>query len=390
MTDFERNKEELRRLLDINVQYWLLGAGVSFESNIPLMYQLTYRVGKMLRDNDKDIYSKIIEQLPDNCHVEHVLTHLGDLIAISRRVKSGEALVGEINYPRDALETLYKSIVECIGTTVRYGYRKIDGGDGDLVGEPGNSIVKIEPHLDFVDAVFGSRQNLESRTNISFFTTNYDTLLEDALSLKKKIPADGFSGSAIGFWNPSSIESHDSSKITQYCPLYKLHGSVDWVVDEEFGLVRCRYDVDYLSSKTNLLIYPQSTKYIETQKDPFAFLFGKLRSSLSSSTSHLLAVAGYSFGDNHINNEIEFALRLQNSKTNLIAFSKEVQDEAGNPALPETLERWRQDAKMGRRIYIASDKALYWGENQYKPEDNRILNWWSFAGLTNFLRSGEA
>ncbi|WP_454753907.1 SIR2 family protein [Cupriavidus necator] len=388
VTEFLKNSEHLRRLLDTARQYWLLGAGVSFESNIPLMYPLTTRVDNMLDGDPKRLFAQIRDQLQENCHVEHVLSHLGDLIAIAARVRDGAAVVGEERWDLNGLKGAYRDIISHIGTTVRYGYRAANGTEPEECGEPGRSIVKLDAHLEFVRALFENRSNLEPRSNISFFTTNYDTLLEDALCLQKRIPIDGFEGSAIGYWNPLGSEQKRLSAQSNACPVYKLHGSVDWVNDPTYGLIRCRYDVRYLSSSENLLIYPQATKYVETQKDPFAHLFGCFRSALAVNESHVLAVAGYSFGDDHINNEIDLALASTNKKTNLVAFVKELNIN-GTMQLPPQLELWRQDGRMKARVYIASDKALYWNGERYAPDDGADLLWWSFNGMTEFLREGS-
>ncbi len=133
---------------------------------------------------------------------------------------------------------------------------------------------------------FQTRSNLERRSPITFFTTNYDTLLEDSLALHKKEVIDGFSGGAVGFWNPSKEFSRN--KNSNECFLYKLHGSVDWQRDANQGLVRARYGTKYLSDPSNIMIYPQATKYVETQKDPFASLFAGLRSKLSEKSQNVL------------------------------------------------------------------------------------------------------
>lgn len=137
------------------------------------------------------------------------------------------------------------------------------------------------------------------------------------------------------------------------------------------------------------MIFPQATKYIETQKDPFAKLFDCFRKSLMVNDSHVLAIIGYSFGDDHINTEIDYALRRRGSKTVVIAFSKELANE-GNTALPATLEKWRSDPVFGNRIYVASDKALYCGKTRLPPAEGTSFNWWNFSGLTKFLAQGTA
>ena len=56
------------------------------------------------------------------------------------------------------------------------------------------------------------------------------------------------------------------------------------------------------------MIYPQAIKYIHAQSDPFAELFQRFRHRLGSGTDQVLLICGYSFGDEHINSEIEEAL----------------------------------------------------------------------------------
>lgn len=387
--DFEKNVEHMGRLLSTSTLNWLLGAGVSFESNIPLMYPLTTRVASMLQGEAETIYSSIQAQLKTDSHVEHVLSHLGDLIAIAGRVRDGQVLVGENNWTKAALENAHRQIISAIGTTVRYGYRAAREGEAERSGGPGNNIVSIEAHLNFVRTLLDTRSNLESRSKISFFTTNYDTLLEDSLCLAKKIPIDGFEGGALGYWNPLGSEQKRLEADARAFPVYKLHGSVDWVADPDYGLVRCRYDVNYLSSSENLLIYPQATKYVETQKDPFAYLFSCFRQALASSQSHVLAIIGYSFGDEHINNEIEHALLSLDNKTCIVAFVKE-REEAGGHVLPVKLDEWRMQEKIASRIYIATNKALYWNSQRFVVADeNNELDWWSFSGLTRYLKNGR-
>ena len=46
--DFETITEELKKQLDSSRQNWLFGAGISYNSNIPLMYPLTERVKNII------------------------------------------------------------------------------------------------------------------------------------------------------------------------------------------------------------------------------------------------------------------------------------------------------------------------------------------------------
>jgi SIR2-like protein len=389
VADFDEVLEELQKHMDCAVQNWLLGAGVSLKSNIPLMFGLTERIETLIESEceaeEKDNYKAIKADLADGSHIEHILSHIGDLIALAERSKSKRCWLDGDERPLDELNKLYEIIIKFIGDTVRYGYRAADAASGitEIIGTLKDPIVDIEQHRLFIGALFGVRANLENRSKISFFTTNYDTLLEDALTLEKKLVVDGFSGGAMGFWSPQSEFSKDG-RLIQPSEVYKLHGSIDWNNDPRYGLLRCRYGVRYLSEPGQVLIYPQATKYVETQKDPFAFLFSQFRNHLGSGEDNTFILCGYSFGDDHINSEIQESMRRPSSRTTLIAFSRE-----GAAGLPGLLKVLLEDPLTASRIFVATEKGLYNGNTDLisstLPGD---LSWWSFEGLTNFLVNG--
>jgi len=394
MDDFESLLETLNQhLLDAGHQNWLLGAGISYDAKIPLMYPLTDRVCQIIdaeaEENPKEILNDLKQDLEDDSHVEHYLSHLGDLIAIAERSRAKTAFINNNGYSFKQLFEAYIGIITAIGNTVRYGYKpkNPNNEDPEEVGTAELPIVEIDYHNNFVEALFSNRANLERRSKINFFTTNYDTLLEDALALRKKIIIDGFSGGAVGFWNPDQ-EFTRAVNDSNTCLLYKLHGSIDWHRDKDKGLVRARYGTKYLSDPANIMIYPQATKYVETQKDPFAFLFIGLRQALMSQSQNVLVTCGYSFGDEHINTEIETALTSDGSKTTVIAFMSERPEEG--VVINSTLDRWLNHSKFGERIFVAGKFGLYNNSiSPVLPDGVEALNWSRFAGLTQFLKTGE-
>ena len=389
MNEFDEQFESLKQyVLDAARQSWFLGAGVSFDANIPLMYPLTARVEYLInQDDDEDaqgITAAVKSELPENCHVEHYLSHLGDLIAIASRAKTGSAQIGGSSYSLDQLVSCHGEIVKRIGEIVRYGYR-----DDDNVGTIDAPIVDIQQHVEFVDAVLASKANLEARTALSFFTTNYDTLLEDALSLRKVRVVDGFSGGSVAFWNPDS-EFPSSSGALLSCPVYKLHGSVDWHRDSTYGLVRVRYGTKYLPNPADIMIYPQSTKYVETRRDPFARLFSCVRTELMQTSQNVFATCGYSFGDEHINAEIEQCLASPANKTTVVALVEEQPNQQEGVVVNPTLDRWLCDPAFGDRIFVAGGKGLYNGSlTPQLPEGSTELDWWKFSALIDLLKTGE-
>ncbi|MDP3332027.1 MAG: SIR2 family protein [Methylococcaceae bacterium] len=390
MNDFESLIENLNQHLNSNRQSWLFGAGISCDANIPLMYPLTARVNTIITEagNNKniEIYKALSSNLKTDAHVEQYLSHLGDLIALAERSKDKCASINNENFDQKELRSLHSAIVEAIGITVRYGYKK--NGATEIIGSLDKPIVDIASHISFLKALFRTRVNLTSRSNITFFTTNYDTLLEDAMALEKIMVIDGFSGGAMGVWNPNKEFNSEITSPNQY-NLYKLHGSVDWHRNDEYGLVRARYGTNYLSDLSEIMIYPQATKYVETQKDPFASLFTQFRSVLNSSEPNVFITCGYSFGDDHINSEIETALKSLSNKTNIVAFFQE--DPKDGITINKTLDAWLLNPKFGKRVFVAGKNGLY--NNSLLPvnvHSVKELSWWKFSGLTEFLKTGEA
>lgn len=383
--DFEKKYEEVQQHLDSHYQNWLFGAGISFESNIPLMIPLTKKITADLKDKElRKVYIAIQKLLPQNAHIEHILSQIGDLIAIIERSYSEEIKINNFLYTLEGLSKLYKAIIERISHIVRYGYKS---SAPSLEGSIQNPIVTVNFHQEFVKALFKRSSDLHQRKKVNFFTTNYDTLLEDALSLEKKLVIDGFSGSAIGFWDPTSYKKNTSNN--EY-HVYKLHGSIDWFNDPSYGLIRTRYGTNYLSELSNVLIYPQATKYVETQKDPFATLFNAFREQLRSMNQNVLCVCGYSFGDNHINNEIEGILFSPNNNMTLVIFIKETwNQEHDDTSLSPILNKWLSNSTISDRIFVLTEKGIYNGGLTAYSNEDQEYDWWSFNGLIKLLKEEE-
>ncbi|HKH95673.1 MAG TPA: SIR2 family protein, partial [Beijerinckiaceae bacterium] len=227
--------EEIDRLIGHRRLVWLLGAGASFASGLPLMDGLTARVVDKLRAdkhtikdvagveiNTADFVHDVLCTIGGSCTVEQVLDHLADYLGMARRVaaKTVRTPLGEIRY--DPIERSRLAILHVIRETIRYGYRHDTDPTKQHIGSPGSPIVDVRHHVKFVEALFG--EVLAARfaaSPVDIFTTNYDTLIEDALSLCSVPYADGFSGGAVAFWNPSAYLAKEMIRSR----VYKLHGS---------------------------------------------------------------------------------------------------------------------------------------------------------------------
>lgn len=374
--------QQLDNLLSSSNQSWLFGAGTSLDSGIPLMGPLTEQViAKATEGDDKKALAGIREELDSSCHIEHILSHIADRRAIAERCKNKEVCFGNAKFDLNTLETFHRRLLCSIAETVRWGYVAKNGKDSlEKIGTSTEPIVTIENQVEFVRAVFNHRQKnvSERRRPIRIFTTNYDTLIEDALALECIPYWDGFEGGAVGFRSYRFGDADPASGIR--AQVIKLHGSIDWHLGSDGKVWRVRDSDCYPEKTSRVLIYPQSTKYVATQRDPFASQFDLLRRSLNSREENLFAICGYSFGDEHINQEIQLAMEQTGNKTTILAFSSQMNS---------ILESWANSSWFKRLYIISEDGVFVGGEGPFAtPPDKHKLDWWKLQGVTRLLQSG--
>lgn len=377
--------EQLDRHLASPCLTWLLGAGISFGAKIPLMYPLTNRVKALAQGTEHlALLTALFNEIPEGAHIEHILSHLGDYGALASRSRSKTVSIDNTVFSLEQMNNAHKAILKWIAETIRWGYVPARDENAEQVGNAAKPLVQIGDHKDFVDALFKTSQAglHDRRRAVKLFTTNYDTLLEDALALASVSYWDGFSGGAVAF-RTHRFGDEEPTKAIRAC-VVKLHGSIDWHLGDDGKVWRVR-DIDTYPNRNGLiLIHPQATKYAATQRDPFAAQFDLLRKSLSNREDNVLAICGYSFGDDHINDEIEICMGRADSRTTLLAFVREVD------GLSECLIKWR-GKPWASRLYILTQNGLYVGSRDavHAPAENAERAWWTFAGVTKMLRDGS-
>jgi hypothetical protein len=379
--------EQLDAFLSRRNQTWLLGAGASYEANLPLMGALTEIVLERVKDSDLEpLIQGLRSDIADDAHIEHLLSHLGDHFTLAERKKSEKATICGKEYGLSELQDAHRTILKHITETILLGCQKRGKGEPWEVGDQGKSIVDVTPHRKFVSALLNTRRaGVEGRRPaVRLFTTNYDTLIEDGLAWERFRYWDGFSGGAVAY-RDHRFGSKEPEITERYDALVsKLHGSIDWHLDGNGSIYRIRRNDPTPGDERHVMIYPQATKYIATQRDPFAAQFEMFRRSLNETNGCVLCICGYSFGDEHINDEIELALSSSGNDTTILAFVFE-----GDLGLPQILTKWRS-CEWGRRLFIMTENGLYLGNKGplCQPEKGESLNWWTFSGLTEFLENG--
>ena len=106
-----------------------------------------------------------------------------------------------------------------------------------------------------------------------------------------------------------------------------------------------------------ILIWPASTKYRETQLDPFAQLLERARRVMQPKrgSQRVLVICGYGFGDAHINIEVDRALRESAGDLTVVAFTSE-NEPTGQ------LKTWTEDKMIREQVLIFANRGFFHGD----------------------------
>lgn len=357
--------QDMRDLLSQSQLALLLGAGCSKIAGLPLMPELTKTVldNNKISDNTKSLLDKVRELFSGapSATIEDYMSEIVDLLSIAeRRTRRGasQSKVSVGDQERDATE-LQAALNEIKGT---------------ISSAIGDKEVNIATHQQFVRAIHGSLQAGKAGRGVDYFILNYDTLIEDALGLERVVYCDGFTGAATGWWEPSTFMADGKA-----ARVFKIHGSIDWCLLKDDSLPRrIRSGIKTESDRNHVLIYPAATKYQEAQRDPFAQMLHYMRQSLcpGEGKEMVLAICGYSFGDSHIDLEIENALYQSKGRLTVAVF-------IGTDEPEGKLRNWLDDSVISEQIRVYANKGFFHGNKQSKNDAD--LPWWKFEILARLL-----
>lgn len=358
---------KLEELLFQSGRAFLLGAGCSKCAGLPLTAELTEKTlsSDKLDATTKAILTAIRGQFDgaDDTNIEDYLSELIDLLAIAERRDSRGATqkqvaLGSASYSAGQLRAATDQIKWSIGGVM----------DGKVV---------IETHQRFVKAVHRPLRPGKSMGGqvVDYLVLNYDTVLEDALALERLPFSDGLEGGVTGWWSPATFDR--SGLVAR---VLKLHGSINWCEFPDDPLPRRvanSLQVDSANER-RVLIWPASTKYQETQLDPYAQLADRARRVLrpSRGSQCVLVICGYRFGDAHINLEVDRALRESAGDLTIVAFTSD-NEPSGQ------LKKWHADASVTEQVLIFANRGFFHGA-KVSLSTNDLL-WWKFENITRLL-----
>ena len=365
---FSEAVSKLEELMTQKGRAFLLGAGCSKCAGLPLTAELT---SKALASDALDATTKkILKAIEANfqgakyANIEDYLSELVDLMAIAdrRRIRGANKKdidLGGVKYTAELFENAIEQIKRGIAATL------------DI------NPVSVETHVKFVKAIHRAIRpgKLAGSYCVEYLVLNYDTLIEDSLAFQKVPFADGLSGGVTGWWDCETFA--DKGLMAR---VLKLHGSINWLELEEDPLPRRipKNMGGITLTGQRILIWPASTKYRETQRDPYAQLASQARTALRppDGQQRVLAVCGYSFGDSHINDELDSALYESAGRLTVVVFSSEA-------GLTGILKKWNEDPAVSEQVLIYGKSGFWHGDTV--EESTTDLPWWKFENITRLL-----
>lgn len=314
----------------------LLGAGASRSAGLPDLGGLQDAVRSSSRLNESQ--REQVTELFKTRNLEEVLSYLRRLAAI---LGDGQSLG---DFDGDSAKELQAAITSAI-------IPALDHKDADL-----------EPFRSFANWVSGAYYRLP----VEVFTINYDLLLETGFEELAVPYFDGFVGTIGGQFRPELVDTIDQTEHGHVLPaifvrLWKLHGSVNW---EEVtnGTHRriVRRGVPAMSGAA-AAIYPSDEKYDKSRRVPFVVLMDRFRRALAVPETVTL-VAGYSFGDQHLNEMLFDAARAHSRSETVVFCFNDISSVVGDVAAFT-----RNISVFGKTEAIIGGQQVRWSRTENLP-----------------------
>lgn len=344
---------------------FFFGAGTGAPCELPLMSDLE----KKVKNNLNGKHNGVTDNLFSSRDLEEALTYLRLIVELD--------INGQINgIDREKAEELDELICQ------------------EIIEALAIKNANIKPAIPFAKWLRGTTYNRP----VEVFTTNYDIVLETAFE-KTNVPYfDGFIGNLRARFQQEYVEHSSKSSSDKIPPdfirLWKMHGSVNWLRDDD-SIVRLGDEVSEDESTSGAAdvgkvkaaaIYPSYQKYEQSRKPPYFALQDRFRHALNEEET-LLIISGYSWGDEHINEIITEAAR-SNPRSEFINFS--------NSTMP--IPAACHAREIPNLTSVDSCQAFwkehgYWSEPQDSISDlvyrDGEFQLGDFNNLTNFLARAE-
>ena len=279
---------------------FLLGAGASYKAGIPISKEMVEKVELLLNEND------------DWKEFRDLYFYLKSSILYSK------GIFGEFDNSSFNIENLLVIISNLKEKDKNPIYPFIGSWDLRLIDLAGKDFTSLkefdhkirEELINWVSPPQYTKANYyngflslknEITQILKVFTLNYDLCFEKVLG--ESIVETGFGDGSEWHYSNFDLESNPKDFY-----LYKLHGSINWYINEETKKLNKNENIQLRDPQ---LIF--GTEHKLQSIDPYFYYSSELRKA--SLESKLILSIGYSFEDNYINGILSQAIKSRDSIT---------------------------------------------------------------------------
>lgn len=304
------------------------GAGVSREFGIPTTREMVFE----FRDSLRPVIS---EDYTDKALCDHIFSRLGEypdfdietlVTVLEHIIDPSKTMQHVLTHPTlryfpvmgASWNLITKAIVEQSNREKESANRILGKVKDFIIDKCGVVLLRSDERFGILDQFFSSvfggatdfavlRQSDYATGNVlDVFSTNYDRIIELYCIYCRWVMNNGEGEVRDGTFSARAGEL-DLKRLTQSdkgCKIYKLHGTVNWYVDDDTGRAMFSPTVPEVGKRdlygsrvrTNMLIFPMKDWY--TFREPYYPLFHALKAKLLECKN--CYVVGYSFRDDDI------------------------------------------------------------------------------------------
>lgn len=297
---------------------FLLGAGCSKESGIPISNEMVNEVEKLLIDSSsewpqyKSLYhylkssidysEGIFGNFQNSFNIERLLIVMSQIEQRDRNIIYPFIGSWNIRLPEVAGEN-FEKISKFKRLINKKLYEWVCPKQLSMVAEYYSGFKKLQSEIGYPMKVF---------------SLNYDECFEKIIG--EDSVEQGFDPKTFE-WQQSNFEQ-DSAKTFK---LYKLHGSINWYTDIETG--KLKRSENPITDQEPELIFGIDTKL--DSRDPYFYYTSEFRRWVLDNNCRLIVTIGYSYADQYINNLISQALISDKNRQVLnVTFCAQNEEEA--------------------------------------------------------------
>ena len=350
----------------------LIGSGASYGIGC-LLKDMKQIVKQYLNHKKKNLVSLFNQFFPDS--ESNFEKSLSKLVSVSMVLEDENLVIQGIS--KNDLDELIKIIQGVVFYCCNLKLPELETND-----------LKYDTHRHFVRKLIGRADPKLNR--VKLVTTNYDTLLEQAMDSLGVLYMDSFIGTVnrkfdtscfgLDYYYPGEQSAGAVARYDKFLHLYKIHGSINWwsthdkttntnseiltwrnVTESAVGFFQplsessplSTHQIGSIDAAIKLMenqwmgIQPTSVKYSETMNMPYSHLFRYFANALKEPQT-VCFVIGYSFGDTHINKLIYDA--LANPSFNLVIVA---------PSLSEGIQKILETEQLERVYWFAGNYGKF-------------------------------